>query len=586
MTTSSLPSSPPRPGFPGPALALLLYVFLTAALTWPALRHLEDGLPAGGNDLWQNYWNFWWWQTALEEGKSPYATDMIYQPGSVSLAFHTHSEANIILILPLLFAFGAACALNTAVLLGFVFASWGGYLLARELVGNAKAAFVGGVVLAFFPYHFEQSLEHLNLVSYQAMPFFLYFLIKLVRQGGWGNVILTALFFALNSLYSWHNGLIILPLALCLFFHELRSAARPRRTILRDAVLSGSLAAFVLLPFAWPMLREILAGDTSYLKPLVKKGIDPLFLIVPPERHPVWGGIFQGLYERFRGYASAGFTCYLGIIPLGLWAASLKNRKQLPIFWTALFLIHLLFALGDPLTIGGQETGLRLPFAVMKHVPLFRTLRVANRFVVPAMVAFSVLAAYGTMRFAAKRGAFPLILGLVILDFLWLPYPLQEIARPKWIEQISSAPPGLLLDIPGGYRARGAEDMFYQALHHRPTVGGYSSCIPPSIEKRVEELPFLKLIFEGRPEVQVEIEGGLKQTLTQLPVGVVVVHLQRTRENLERLYHAGNGRQFNPEKGIAAETLKKIRAALRTLWGEPYYKDAEVELFGKPGKLR
>ena len=586
QSSSSSLSLPPRRGFPGTASSLLLYALLTGILTWPLILHLEDRLPAGGNDLWQNYWNFWWWETTLEQGKSPYSTDLIYQPGRVSLAFHTHSEANIVLTLPLLFAFGVPCALNTAVLLGFVFAGWGGYLLARELVGNAKAAFVGGVVLAFFPYHFEQSLEHLNLASYQAMPFFLYFLIRLARQGGWRHVTLTALFFALNSLYSWHNGLIILPLALGLFFHELWSPARPRPVILRDAVLSGSLAALVLLPFAWPMLREILAGDTSYLKPLVNKGIDPLFLVVPPERHPIWGGVFQGLYERYRGYASAGFTCYLGIVPLGLWAANMRYRKQPTIFWTGLFVTHLLFALGDPLTIAGHETRVRLPYTLVKYMPLFQTLRVANRFVVPAMVAFSVLVAHGTMRFLSRRGAFPVILGLLILDLLWVPYPIQEVPRPRWTELISSAPKGFLLDIPGGYRARGAEDMFYQTLHHRPMVGGYSSCIPPSIERRVEELPFLKLIFEGRPEIQVEIEGGLEQTLSQLPIGVVVVHLQRTRENLERLHQAGKGRQFNPEKGIAAKILGEIRSALRKLWGEPYYQDSEVELFGRPEKPR
>jgi hypothetical protein len=597
QSISGPPSSPPRPGFPGPASSLLLYALLTVILTWPLSLHLKEALPAGGNDLWQNYWNFWWWETALEHGKSPYSTDLIYQPGTVSLAFHTHSEASILLTLPLLHAFGVAFAHNTALLLGFVLAGWGGYFLIRELIGDCKAALLGGAVLAFFPHHLEQSLEHLNLVSYEAMPFFLCFLLRLARRGGLGNVLLAALFFDLNALFSWQNGLILLPLGLCLFFHELSGRARPRREMLRDVALSGLLAIAALLPFAWPMLREIFAGETYYLKPQVEKGIDPLFLLVPSDRHPIWGAAFQGLYERFRGYASAGFTCYLGIVPLALAAMGAARREDAPggenklpwRLWTALFIGYLLFAMGDPLTVLGWKTGVRLPFALVKHVPLFRTLRVANRFLIPAMVAFSVLSAWGTHRLitgrgpgAERKGAFWLLLALVLADLLWFPYPVQPVPRPAWTAQIAAAPPGLLLDIPGGYRARGAEDMFFQTLHGRPTAGGYASCTPPFIEKRVEELPFLKLIFEGRPSVHVDIPAGLEQALEALPIGVVVIHLQRTRERLEELQKKEPGsRRYNPEKGMPASDLEQVRAALARLWGAPYYRDDEVEIFGK-----
>ena len=135
---------------------MVLYVLCTLALTWPLAIHLTDRLPAGDNVLWQNYWNFWWWRTALlERGQSPYATDLLYQPGEVSLALHTHSEANVLGTLPVSLALGVPAALNTAILLGFVLSAWGGYLLTRELVGDPRAAFLGGIVIAFFPHRFE-----------------------------------------------------------------------------------------------------------------------------------------------------------------------------------------------------------------------------------------------------------------------------------------------------------------------------------------------------------------------------------------------------------------------------------------------
>ncbi|HVR76461.1 MAG TPA: hypothetical protein VMT52_19180 [Planctomycetota bacterium] len=598
-------NSGPSTGTRGDApRALLLYAACTVILTWPLALHLGDRLPAGSNDLWQNYWNFWWWKTALlERGQLPYATDLIYQPGETSLAFHTHSEANILTTFPILAAAGPAAALNTAILLGFVLSGWGAYLLCREVLPGTRAAFIGGLVFAFFPQRFEQSLEHLNLASCQAMPIFLYALLRLARRGGAGSIALAAGTFAWNALYSWHNGLLILPAALILHAHSFCRAPRPRLHILRDTAIAACAAAVILLPFLWPMLSEIADGATYYVKPAVRKGIDPLFLVLPAEGHPLWGSLVRDLYERLRGYPSAGFTCYLGIAALALAACAPSRRAGSasstgvrPGFprgiWSSILALHVLLACGATLVMAGKDTGFPLPFAWLQEVPILKTLRVANRFVVPAMIALSVLAAAGGARLLAKaearggawkRTVLPACLALIALDYLWVPYPTREIPAPPWIQAVRAAPPGLLLDLPGGHRARGAEDMFHQTLHGRPMVGGYASCLPPAMERRVQDLPFLKLVFEGRPAVDVDVASGLSQVLGALPVSVVVLHLDRKRERLEDLARAAQGsrkaRFHDPEKGTAARVIDEARAALEDLWGKPAYADPNTEVY-------
>lgn len=609
MQKTPLPEELPTPSesFPGSGISLLLYAALAVLLTWPLVIHLTDHVPGGNHDLWQNYWNFWWWKTALlEQGQLPYTTHLVYQPGAVSLAFHTHSPANILLTLPVLLVAGIPAAMNSAILLGFVFAGWGAYLLCRELIEDRRAAFLGGFIFAFFPQHFEQSLEHLNLASIEAMPFFLLFLVKLVRRGGWKNTVLCALFFALNALFSWHNLLLILPLGILLFVWEWIHAERSRLHIIREATLSGAGALILLWPFAAAMVTEIARGETYFLKPPppFPKGIDPLFLLLPAEYHPLWGNLVTGAYQRLRGYGSVGFICYLGVGALALWVAGkcLPGRKVVAkihrfswALWTLPFILYLLLALGDPLVIAGQQTGLPLPFAALEDLPLLGTLRVANRFVVPATLALAVLAAYGATQIFSvlrsgswldRRKVFWGLLALLAVDYLWIPYPMQALPRPGWTEEIKRAPPGLLLNIPGGYRARGASDLYLQTLHHRPLVGGYTSCTPPYMEKRVEELPFLQVIFEGRPKVDTTAAEGLGEVLRTLPVEVVVVHLQRERERLEALHkqHLGTwqARLYNPEKGIPGRVLDETRATLRELWGAPWYTDDEVEIYGRP----
>ncbi|MGQ9591523.1 MAG: hypothetical protein ACUVYA_14665 [Planctomycetota bacterium] len=611
--TASPPAGSPRGSrFPRPAAALGLYALLAVALTWPLPARLPDGLPAGDNDLWQNVWNFWWWKAALfERGQSPYRTDLLYQPGEVSLAFHTHSEANILTTLPVNLAAGASSALVLATILGFLLAAWGGYFLAREVAASPPAAFLGGIVLGFFPQHFEQSLEHLNLASYQGMPFFLFALIRLARRGGWRLSALAGATFALDCLYSWHNGLLVLPTAVAVFVREVARTRRPAGRAAAEGALAAGVAALILAPFLWPMAREILAGETDFVKPRVEKGIDPLFLFVPSAEHPFWGASFRGLYDRLRTYPAAGFTAYLGFgaLALAVFAAvpSWKRRRADDregisratwIFWAALFAGNLALAAGDPLVLAGTRTGIRTPFALLGKIPVLETLRVANRFLVPAVLALSVLAAAGAREVLegrpprAKRVLFAALAALLALDYLWVPYPVRDVPRPAWTRAIERCPPGLLLDVPGSHKARAAEDMYAQTLHRRPTVGGYTSCLPPSVEERVRTLRFLELAFEPRPREEILeraeaaelLEADIREAIEKLGVAVIVLHLDRERERLEHLRAEhdprGEARLHNPEKGLPARTLQAIRKALERVCGAPLYEDAQVAVYG------
>ncbi len=595
---------------PSARLALLLYAFVALAMTWPLALHLTDRLPMGDNDLWQNVWNFWWWEEAITgRHQLPYTTDLLFQGGAerapISLAFHTHSEANVLPSLPITSALGPAAALNVSIFLGFVLSGWGVFLLARELGATPAGAFAGGLIFACFPQRVEQSLEHLNLASCQAMPLFLLFLVRAIHIGGRWDVIGCGLLFALNALYAWHNGLLILPLALAVAAHGLARRPEDRAGILLRCSLAGATATAVLLPFLMPMLAEMLAGADYCHTPAVTKGIEALFLIIPPDEHAIWGGLFADLYNQLRGYRSAGFTCYAGWTTIALAVVAAPScRRALHSgaapapaapgysysLWLGAALFYTLLALGDRLVIAGADTSIPLPFALFRELPGAGTLRVANRFMVPAMLALSVTAAAGASavlqsRFAPRRTRWSLLVASVVIlvDFAWLPFPLRAVPVPEWTSVVREEFPGLLLNVPGGYRARGADDMYLQTLHHQPIVGGYTSCVLPEVEERVRALPFLAQIFEGRPQVEVDVRRDLPSVLNGLAVETVVVHLGRRRESLARQREERQGtpeaRLFNPEKGMLSADLDAIRAVLREIWGEPRYRDEDVEIY-------
>ena len=584
-----------------------LFCVLAVVSTWPLAT--AGRLPGGNNDLFQNAWNLWHWHDSLAvEGRSPYSTDRLFGGSETSLAFHTHSEANALLSLPLTALGGPAAALSILTLLGFALAGYGGWVLARELGADGSSALLAGIVLALFPQHFEQSLEHLNLASYGAMPLFLAGIVRGTRHGSTSGWLLAAVGCALNALFAWHNALMILPGAIGLFAFEFVQTRASRGRVLRGALLAGAATLLVVLPCAWPKLREILAGASYFQKPPVDRGVDLAFFIIPSLQHPLWGPVMTPLYEAHRNYRAVGFTAYLGLGVLSMatipWLVRRKpaHGQRLPgrstaLFWLGFAAVYLLLSLGSELRVLGNRTGVPLPFAWLETLPLASTLRVANRFIVPAMLALAVLAALGLQRLrAGSRRPVAWLLGaalLVLLDFQWVPYPLRPAPNPPWITATSTLPDGTLLNIPGGYRARAAEDMWLQTLHGRPIVGGYVSCTPPNASALLERHPYLRSIHEAersptyREHTDLE---GLASLLddTSLDIEVVVIHLDRSRERIleKRREHEGTyaARYHNPEKGLRRAKIEAARAAMERLWGPPVWADDATRVYRRTGE--
>lgn len=605
-----------EPGLSG-GKALASFTAIALVLTWPLGIRLLDHIPLGAHDIYQNVWNLWWWKTSLlERFSSPYVTDLLFSPGEIPLGNHTHSPANMILTMPVNVLLGEAAALNTAVLASFIFSAHGTFLLARLYTRSAGAAFVAGLAFAYLPQHVEQSLEHVNLASPQAMPYFLWALVSMCRQGGRRWWLATGGFFALNALYSWHNGLMVIPAGLAVFLAESRWSPRPFLACLREALAAGLLAVLVISPFLWPLVRDTLDGVAILQKGFPPKPIHPLFTVIPHPGHPLWGEALFSTYRQGRTYPSVGFIAYLGLIPLALVStaliarlATLSRRSQRAEsgsratgsdrgegagLWIGLALFYLMLSLGSSWTwIGAEGPGeMRLPFHWLREIPLFGLVRVPNRFLVPAALALAVIVGLGArvlarpLRPPARAWLLAALAFLVILDLAWWPYPMRPIPRPASAVALASLPEeGSILDIPGGHRARAADAMMAQTIHGRPLASGYLSTRLHSIERRLEQYPVLRKVFERYPPESANEGPGLVETVRELGIGHVVVHLDRTvesytrrreevaREHPDDFYRL---RLHNPEKGIPRATLDRFRHELREAFGPPVAAEEEV----------
>ncbi len=564
-----------------PRRVLLVYFGLTLLMTFPLAWYWRSGLPGGSGDIWQNYWNLWWWKQCLLDALNPLHTSLLFFPTGADLAFHTHSPFNQVLAMPVNLLFGQAAAYNFCVIFALTLSGFGTYLLVRELTANSAAGFLAGLVFAYFPQTVEQTLEHLNLFSLQFIPLALYFLLRWSRSMRSVDALAFGACFGLNALCSWHLGLklamVVAPWLAWLAWRHRSSWP----VFIKGIGAAATLATLMVLPLLAPMLALISEGSDYYLKGLVNRGIDPIYLLTPPFANPLFGAWVQPRYLE-RAYQAAGFVCYLGFVPVALAtiATIRSSRRSWP--WLALFAAGLTLAMGAHLLWNGTLHGsITLPFALLREIPLLANLRVANRFLILSSIALAVLVGYGWAAIRRKPvWAMPVAATLILVEYSWMPFPVQRIELSPLLAHVAQRP-GAVLDIPFHQRNRGVHNMVEQTVHGKPISGGYISSYPPSIQDAIDgEAALQQLAGTPAPDATVEIEE-----LRAIGFRTLVIHKYRMDSARDKALAAvAQGSLLERKRaarlgGVPDETMRAIREQLDEALGGTALEDEQLAIY-------
>ncbi len=396
-------------------LVLTLYTLLTVFYLGPLIEHFFDNVPFGG-DSWIFYWDLWWVKKALVELQtSPFYTTYVNFPQGASLNFHTLAFMDGLLALPLqLLGMSLPGAYNSLVLFGYIFSAYGMYLLADYVVGYRPGAFVAGLIFGFSPFHSAHLNGQLNFVSIQWMPFYILFMLKTIDvsnldKRGRVNLGLAALFLALNALTEWTLAAFLVLFTLLYGLYRVWQGRREWRTVLRGPVLRLGLILFLFgvltLPVLLPMINEIRTNKNIKYDPdeSVLYSADLLSFVMPYELHPILGEWAYPHALKYRPLSnSAERTSYLGltVLLLALLGAWFYRRRGAGL-WLLSALSFIILALGPQLSIGGRavftvfKLSIPLPYAALYYLPFFSIMRTPGRFVLLAMLALAVLAAFG-----------------------------------------------------------------------------------------------------------------------------------------------------------------------------------------------
>jgi hypothetical protein len=489
------------------------YVILTLVMTWPLVGQLGTHLPGRGDDLLVRYWNRWWIKRVLIQGGDLFYTDMIFYPTGVDLLYHNIDWADIALWLPLEPLVGGIVAFNLIYLLNLCLCAVGMYVLARYLTRSTAAAFVAGLVYAFFPYRLFE-IDHSNLIATQWLPLFLLCLIRIVREGGkFRHAMFAAFLLALTGYTRWQ---LLVFAAFIACGYVLYSLCFERRSwSLRVFVMLGVaavVAVALMSPPLYPLVRAQLTRtypEDLFVESLVAKQTDLLAYVVPPHNH-VLGGLFGGL-EYAEGYTRAWYSnAYLGCLVIPLVVFGIPKARRMAWLWLGMAFVIWVLALGPALRINKYiYTNIPLPYALVKDFLPIKMMREERRFNVLLALPIAVMAAYGVvfLRDWARRRKvasrymsilFAVLTLLLCLDYLQVPVQTFDTAISPFYQALAEEPGRFaLLNLPTG-RDRSPFLMLCQTTHGKPIVEGSVARPPREARAFVEDNPFLLYLRDNR----------------------------------------------------------------------------------------
>lgn len=489
--------------------ALLGYTILSLLWTYPLILNFSSKMFGLGGDRYIYLWNMWWLKKALFElHTTPLFTEYLFYPKGISLAFHDFSLLNALFSLPLQPFLSLQEIYNLLFLSSFILGGFGCFLLVRYFTGDQLAAFLSGIVFAFWGGRMYY-VDHLSLASIQWLPFCVLYLFKTLRESSFGartscpppicgqgvrapkyrNAIFAALFLVFNALSAWYYAVYML---LFVLLFVLYAFAAERQKFLTWACLKrfgliAILSMLIMLPVAVPMLSDILAGQKYMVSDLLSaESASPNVLFFPSVNHGIVGKYVRYVYERYglEQQVSLSGAVFIGYTVLALCLYAVFKLWHLRLkFWLIALVIFLILSLGPHLQLFYEEyTWIPLPYQLLQKIPILNIVRVPVRFIVMVMLCCSVLVGYACWdifrRIRNRKTVFAILVCLMLFEFVRFYYITPVEQTPEFYVQCGEQDENYaILEItrPMNWSYSSTRSSLFQITHEKKLFHGHVS---------------------------------------------------------------------------------------------------------------
>jgi hypothetical protein len=322
--------------------------------------------------------------------------------------------------------------------------------------------------------------------------------------------------------------------------------------LVRLALVACAIAAVLLSPMLLALWGRIVDG--RFVSPPIywrssPAGVDLLAIVLPNPNHVFAPAAWRGwLSNRFDGYLESVASIPLSAA-LVLYIARRRGWHP-PRIWVALGLAFVLLSLGPFVHIGGANTHVPGPWALLRYVPVIGLARNPARCAVLIMLVLAVLFAHALTFIKGAQARRPwlvwAIAAVVTLELLPIPRPLYSARVPAIYDRIAADTRDVrVLQLPfgvrdgvssfGNYTAR---TQFFQTRHGKPLIGGVLSRVSERRVKAIRRdtmLDALIRLSEGtplEPGAGDRLAADAPAFLARANVGYVVIDQARASQAL------------------------------------------------------
>jgi hypothetical protein len=331
----------------------------------------------------QEAWFLRWDLFALEHGHNPLFSAWMNAPRGVNLAVNTSFPFLGILFAPFTLLLGAIATYNILLAFAMAASAIAMFLALRRWVRSWLACFLGGLLYEISPFMVGQGIGHLFLVAIFVPPIVLVLLDEILvrqRHGVVRDGLLLGATLAIQYYISPEVLVMTIILAACgIVLLALANWVHIREHaihIIKSFLWCGGLSVALLCYPLWMAIAgpsHVIGLPHSIAFYDAYPG-DLQGFIVPTSKEILAPAAWKLHGDALSGKNASENSLYLGVplimvLALLLW---LGRRSRALWFFFLMALISGILALGPRLTINRDVTGIRLPFTVLRHIPLFQ----------------------------------------------------------------------------------------------------------------------------------------------------------------------------------------------------------------------
>jgi len=368
-----------------------------------------------------------------------------------------------------------------------------------------------------------------------------------ITLGGGGRIALFGTAISLRSLYTPMLLLTILLLIRLSLSVQIQVQLRAHgRWLVRFAAVAGLASVGPLAPVLYGLGQRV--ADGRFVSPVTlwrssPRGVDLLALLHPNPNHPLSRWLFRDLQAEsatsFVEYTAALSLVALGVVVWAVWKAEFRPKAS----WWWVTAGFAALALGPFVIIGGINSHVPGPWALLRYVPVVSIVRTPTRFAIVAalglgMLLAGALVALGERWPHRRRRIGWAVLALLLFELLPAPRPLYSAQYPALLTMIANDPrPVRVLNLPFGVRDGAqsagnfsARSQFNQTRHGKPLIGGYLSRVSQrritQLQERFPVLAAIMRLSEGSPLTEddravILLDGP--RFITEASVGYILI---------------------------------------------------------------